>query len=291
MKHRFRLGLCQQNELSCGTSLSYSVGNMRSTFVRLLLTGLLGATAACSTPPEPVSPAEPASPSSESFSTRDLRPQDGVPVFLGVANRKRNRDEEEGEAIEHIAQQASRYLRTSAVYQYVSQRGSDGVGYLDDISTQWDDELADELTESVEVLSSTQTDEATLVMARVTGLPPAPDLSHIDLVGTAESAPRWVASTPEVPGYLVAVGTAQQRRTLRDTVDFTDQEALKAILIQTGSTLRMVEDRRSVESRGTTGVVTSAEEAQATLTGFQVVARYASTDGQYHYSLAIAKEE
>jgi hypothetical protein len=87
------------------------------------------------------------------------------------------------------------------------------------------------------------------------------------------------------------VGTAQQRRTLRDTLDFTDQEALKAILIQTGSTLRMVEDRRSVESRGTTGSVTSSEEAQATLTGFHVVARYATTDGRYHYSLAVAREE
>jgi hypothetical protein len=220
-----------------------------------------------------------------------LRPRNGVPVFLGVATRRRDRDEEEAVAIEHIAQQASRYLRTSAIYQYVSRRGADGIGYLDDISTRWDEQLVGELTEAVEVISSTRTDSETLVTARVTGLPPAPNLGYIDTSGSSQTPPDWVSSTPEVPGYLVAVGTAQQRRTLRDTLDFTDQEALKAILIQTGSTLRMVEDRRSVESRGTTGSVTSSEEAQATLTGFHVVARYATTDGRYHYSLAIAREE
>jgi hypothetical protein len=165
------------------------------------------------------------------------------------------------------------------------------VGYLDDISTQWNPDLARELTDSVEIISSTRTDSATLVIAQVAGLPPAPDLRHIDVTGDAQTPPDWVTRTPEVPGYLVAVGTTQQRRTVRDTVDFTDQEALKAILIQTGSTLRMVEDRRSVERRGTAGSVTSAEEARATLAGFYIVARYATADGRYHYSLAIAREE
>lgn len=269
---------------------------MRSTIIRFLLTGLVAVLAACGTAPERAA-AEPPAPAEESGSARyvtvtgDLRPQNGSPVFLGVSNRKRNRDEEEAEAIMHIAQQASRYLQTSAIYQYVSQRGSQGVGYLDDITTHWDEDLATELTDSVEVIDSVRTDTATLVRARVTGLPAAPDLSTIETSGDGASAPRWVSTTPEIPGHLVAVGAAQQRRTWRDTIDFTDQEALKAILIQTGSTVRMVEDRRSVERRGTTATVTSAEEAQATLSGFQVIARYATPGGRYHYSLAIAREE
>lgn len=269
---------------------------MRSHIARLLLVALVAVIAACGTAPEPAAPEPPApveesNSSSEASITPDLRPQGGVPVFLGVANRKRDRDKEEAEAILHIAQQASRYSRMSAIYQYVSQRGSDGVGYLDDITTQWDEEIATELADSVEVISSVRTDTATLVTARVSGLPTAPDLRTVELVGDGESAPPWIATTPEVAGYFVAVGTAQQRRTLRDTIDVTDQEALKAILIQTGSTLRMVEDRRSVERLGTTGSVTSAEEAQATLTGFHVIARYATSDGRYHYSLAIARRE
>lgn len=265
---------------------------MRSPIAQLLLAGFVAILAACGTAPKPASPADEPRASSHDISVPvDLRPQNGTPLFLGVANRTHDRDEEEPEAILHVAQQASRYLQTSATYQYVSQRGSEGVGYLDDITTQWDQDLATELTDAVEVISSVRTDTATVVTARVNGLPAAPDLRAIETGGDGESVPRWIATTPEVPGYLVAVGTAQRRRTLRDTIDFTDQDALKAILIQSGSTLRLVEDRRSVERRGTTGLVTSAEEARATLSGFQVIARYASPDGSYHYSLAIARKE
>lgn len=264
---------------------------MRLIHGQLIVSAFVVGLTACSSPPEPPpSPAEPES-MNETTVTQDLRPRGGVPVFLGVANRRLDRDQEEAEAIAHVAQQASRYVRTSAIYQYVSQRGSEGIGYLDDVITDWDEQLAEELVASVEVLTSRQTDEETVITAHVSGLPPAPAMDHITLAGTADSPPRWVSSTPEIPGYLVAVGTAQRRRTLRDTIDATDQEALKAILIQTGSTLRMVEDRRSVERRGTTGTVTSAEEARATLSGFQVVARYMTSDGTYHYTLAVAREE
>ena len=264
---------------------------MRSIRVQLLMSALVVGLSACSSPPAP--PPPPAEPESMNETTivQDLRPRSSTPVFLGVANRRRDRDQEEAEAIAHVAQQASRYVRTSAIYQYVSQRGSEGIGYLDDIITDWDEQLAEERVDSVEVRPSLQTDEAPVITAHVSGLPPAPAMDHITPTGSADSPPRWVSSTPEVPGYLVAVGTAQRRRTLRDTIDATDQEALKAILIQTGSTLRMVEDRRSVERRGTTGTVTSAEEARATLSRFQVVARYMTSDGTYHYSLAVAREE
>lgn len=264
---------------------------MRSICIRLLASAFIVAISACASPPgSPPATAE-TEPAGDSALTHDLRPQNGTPVFLGIANRQLHRDQEEAEAIAHVAEQASRYLRTSAMYQYVSQRGTDGIGYLDDIITDWDEQAAEQLRDSVEVLTSRQTDEATVITARVSGLPPAPTMDHIAPGGSAGSPPPWISGTPEVPGYLVAVGTAQRRRTLRDTVDATDQEALKAILIQTGSTLRMVEDRRSVERRGTTNTVTSAEEARATLSGFHVVARYKTPDGSYHYSLAVAREE
>ncbi len=264
---------------------------MRSISGQLLASAFVLALSACASSPEPLAPPSETESIEDSTVSDDLRPQNGIPVFLGVSNRQRDRDQEEAEAIRHVAEQASRYVRTSAIYQYVSQRGTDGIGYLDDIITDWDEQAADELVDSVEVLSARRTEAATIITARVSGLPPAPPMDHISLAGDGDVAPRWVSSTPEVPGYLVAVGTAQRRRTLRDTIDATDEEALKAILIQTGSTLRMVEDRRSVERRGTTGTVTSAEEARATLSGFQVVARYMTSNGRYHYSLAVAREE
>ncbi|MFW5694683.1 MAG: hypothetical protein ACOCYB_05920, partial [Alkalispirochaeta sp.] len=118
---------------------------MRSICVRFVVAGLVLGIAACASPAKPApsvpSAPETEAPSGEAF-TRDLRPQNGAPVFLGISQRTRDRGQEEALAIEHIAQQASRYIRAAAIYQYVSQRGSDGIGYLDDIATHWDEQLA-----------------------------------------------------------------------------------------------------------------------------------------------------
>jgi hypothetical protein len=221
----------------------------------------------------------------------DLTPRDGQPLFLGVSNRLRDRDEEVGAAAAHAAEQASRYLRMAARYQLVSQRGSGGIGYLENIDAQWDVDLASRLIETVEIREVRQIDEGTLVVASLPDLPPAPTIPPGTIGPSGGDPPDWVRTTPVIPGYLVGVGTTQRSRTLRDTIDSADEEALKAVLLQAGSTVRMVEDRRSVERRGTTGTVTAEETAEAVLTGFAVIARYASADGRYHYSLAIAREE
>jgi hypothetical protein len=142
---------------------------------------------------------------------------------------------------------------------------------------------------SVQTLS--ETDEMVFFVVSFPELPGAPQILPGTINATGGGAPGWVRTTPEVPRHLVGVGTTQRSRTLRDTIDGADEEALKAVLLQAGSTVRMVEDRRSVERRGTTGTVTADETAEAVLTGFAVVARYVSPDGRYHYSLAIAREE
>jgi hypothetical protein len=249
-----------------------------------------------STPPEAVDPAAEtvsaqAATVDSPYSVPDLTPRDGQPLFLGVSNRLRNRDDEVAAAVTHAAEQASRYLRIAARYQLVSQRGSEGIGYLENIDAQWDADLASRIAESVEVRDVRQIAEGTLVVVSFPELPGAPQILPGTINATGGGAPGWVRTTPEVPRHLVGVGTTQRSRTLRDTIDGADEEALKAVLLQAGSTVRMVEDRRSMERRGTTGTVTADETAEAVLTGFAVVARYVSPDGRYHYSLAIAREE
>ena len=281
-------------------ALSYSTGVMQRERKRLsvvgLLVGILMLAVSCTTTPagrdaSPAASSGSPSTTSSSFSSdlkalqelsADLRPQAGVPRFVGVADRRLDRSEEEAEAVRHVAEQASRYVRIAARYRYVSQRDSTGIGYVDEIDTGWDESLADSLEDDVDIQRTVQLHDGTIVIATVAGLP-----------GSGEAPPlpaAWTSRPPEVPGYFTAVGTAQRRRRLRSSVDAADQEALTAVLLQAGSTVRLIEDRRSVERRGTTGMVTSAEEAEATLAEFHVIARAVSDDGQYLYSLAVARE-
>jgi hypothetical protein len=220
---------------------------------------------------------------------RDLTPINGNALFLGVAMRLRNRDEERDAAILHLAEQASRYVRLQAAYRFVSESNTGGIGYLDDVDAVWDAAYADSLVDSVEVLREVSDTVGTYVLGYVPGLPAPP---RVPSFGYAENGePRWITKPPVVPGFLTTVGITTPSRRLRDSLDRADQEALIGLLQQTGTTVRMIEDRRERERTGTEVTVTTAQEADATLRGFYVLARYASRDGRYYYSLAIAREE
>ncbi len=219
---------------------------------------------------------------------RDLRPAGTQPVFLGVASRLRNRDEEEAVAILHAAEQASRYVRMAARYQVVTQTSGRSLGVQDGIAAEWDANLADRLVDSVNVLQVLQDAEGTYILATVDGIPPLPAI-RIDPAGSGE--PSWVRRPPEIAGFIVTTGVSLRSRRFRDSIDSADQEALKEILSQTRSSVRMLEDRREVERQGTSMTTTVAQEAAATLRQFLVISRHASADGRYYYSLVIAREE
>lgn len=220
---------------------------------------------------------------------RDLTPRNGSAVFLGVASRLQDREEERDAALLHIAEQASRYVRIRASYRFISERNTSSIGFLDDIDAAWDTDYADSLIDSVEILFETQDHAGTYVLGTVPGLPAPPSSAGIALPPQGE--PGWINEPPEIPGFLTAVGIATPSRRFRDSVDRADQEALKGLLQQTGTTVRMIEDRRDEERAGTQMRVTTAQEAEATLRSFYVLSRYATPDQRYYYSLAIAKEE
>jgi hypothetical protein len=220
---------------------------------------------------------------------RDLTPRAGHPLFLGVSQRLRNRENELDLAILHAAEQASRYTRMFARYQIVTQRGGGSVGYLDDIRADWDAAFADQLAESVEIVAQYQDEVGTYVVASAPGIPPAPAVALGELHGAGE--PAWVSRPPVIPGFIVTVGATRRSHRIRDSLDTADQDALKEILLQARSTVRMIEDRRDVDRVGTMETTTAAQNAEAILRQFLVLARYAPPDGGYYYSLVIAREE
>lgn len=244
----------------------------------------------CASAPERTrAPEQSARPSILDGMMRELAPQSGAPRFLGVSPRMHNREDEEDRAILHVAEQASRYVRMAASYSLVTQRGGRSIGYLENIDSAWDEQLADQLVESVEVLRTHQDDQGTFVLALVSGLPSVPVLNP-DTDRTA-GEPEWISRPPEIPGYLVTVGVSRRSHRLRDSLDTADQEALKEILLQARSTVRLMEERVDVERRGTIQTTTAAQNAEALLRQFLVLSRYASRDGRYYYSLVIAREE
>ena len=220
----------------------------------------------------------------------DLSPRDGKPVFLGVGARRRDREDEELDAVRHVAEQASRYMRLGARYRVAAQRTSRRTATIDDVITQWDESRVEAIMEDVTILQSFSDNAGTYILATVDGLP-APPSGVGSWPHRQTGEPPWVTQPPELSGYLVAVGVEQRRRDFRDSMDSADQAALTELLLQSGATIRSRNESRTVDSVGTQEQGVSYQEASTVLRGFYVVARYASSDGRTVYSLAVAREE
>lgn len=218
----------------------------------------------------------------------DTAPQGGAPVFFGMSNRLRDRADETPAALRHAAEQAARFRRIAARYRYVMRSTSGSIGYVDDIVVDYDDGDVETLATQLDVLRTEQDNEGTYVLARAPAVGPAPPISIGP--GAGGQAPLWISRPPIISGYLVAVGVVERSARLRDSIDHADQDALKGLLTQARTTLRMIQEERSVDRVGTAAQVTAAQEARAVLQQFYIASRHVSADGRYVYSLAVGKE-
>ncbi|MFW5688417.1 MAG: hypothetical protein ACOC1U_02505 [Spirochaetota bacterium] len=264
-------------------------------FRAMAVVGALALVSACATlpglpPAASGSAAPPRSVADPGELTRDLSPRDGQAVFLGVAHRLRERGDERSVAIRHAAEQASRYMRLGARYRLLTARDAGRTNTLDDVITQWDEAAVGALMDDVDVLEEYVDQDGTYILATVRGVP-GPPAAVAGWPGTRGGEPAWIRRPPALEGFLAAVGASQRRRDFRDSLDFADQAALTEILLQSGASIRMLNESQTVENVGTREQVTATQEASTVLRGFYVVARYISENGRTVYSLAVAREE
>lgn len=212
----------------------------------------------------------------------------GRAVFVGVAQRRRDRDQEPAIAVRHAAEQASRFTGLSASYRVVTQSAGSDQFVVDRISTIWDEALPEALIERAEVLDVVSTDDATYVRVAFDRLT-APPFGPIDTALDRSGVPRWALEPPEIDGYFVGVGITLRGSTVRRSVDRADENALQDIVQQVETSVRLVQADRDTGRTGTRNLTTTALSSEAELVEFYIVARYADTDSRYYYSLALAR--
>lgn len=212
--------------------------------------------------------------------------EQSVPHFLGVAQRRQNRDEEPAYALLHAAQQAARYSGVIARYASMTRENGDDFGQLERVNVAWDESLEQELWNELEIVDTIVHNNGTLIWATSESLDPVP----VDrrAVAGRQTPPSWVFNTPSAEGVVVGVGLTRRRRTLRRTVDAADAEALMEILRV--HELGVIADQQMLDrDQGSIAERRSRREmTQAVLEGFHVIDRYFTESGQYLYSLGIA---
>jgi hypothetical protein len=215
-------------------------------------------------------------------------PVNGRPVFAGYTNRLRDREQESETALRNAAEQASRYVSLTAVYQYVARTDGRQTGSVDAVEAEWDEARVDSFLATLEVIRSEQLHEGTIVYAALDE-PLRSSIPQIESISGAGAEPDWINRPPEIPGYIVGVGAAQSRRTMAESLAAADERALVDILLQTSATIRLLDQSRTRE-RSTQTMTTVSQQATAALSGFLVLSRHVSPDGRTFYALAVAQE-
>ena len=212
----------------------------------------------------------------------------GNPVFFAASPRMGNREEEEEACIDRAAVQASKFIAAQAKAVFILQKTNVDVGYASDITVNYDKDLALSLREELTVEKALQDNEGTYILARLESV----DMDNIPFRPAARNGkPDWTDNPPDIPGYYTAVGITQRSRFIADSMNSADDLALGDLVKQISISVKSSRSDISVDRVGTATDQIAYEEAEATVTGFYVIARWRSQDGSHFYSLAVAPKK
>ncbi len=214
-------------------------------------------------------------------------PVEGVPVFVGVSPRRRDRDAELQAAREHAALQASRFFHLRGEAVFYTQRVGRRSGYVKSVSIDDDAMLAERLAAELELFDFRREENGSIGRFSLPGY-------RIDPIGFNSrdrlGKPVWLSRIPEIPGYYVGVGSAPRTRLISDSIENADREALFAILAQLSVDLFSGRLERSVAGRGVSTGSATVARAEGELVGFYVLDRWMDADGTF-FTLAVCPKK
>ena len=214
---------------------------------------------------------------------RDRR-SSGTLTFFSAASRLQNRSDEKDMCLWHASIQAARYFSLEGSVVFFTQSSGNQTGYVKSIEINDDTELAKGLSQKLLPLEILQTHEGTF------GLFELQDGSKLQLALEdlkTRNPPLWIGKIPEIEGYYVGVGVVSRSRRILDSIENADKAALYEVLAQISLNVRSGTGETSALSGTITTIQTGLEKASGRLTGFYILDRWVTEDGNSYYSLAI----
>ena len=213
-------------------------------------------------------------------------PEEGSPVFLGIADNMFYDENEEAAALQDAAMYAALYFYLDAETGFLDYRK----GQYTYLEVQYEPSLVPQLAERLEVIDMHQDKNGTMLLA---ALPdnnaPSYGYNPIPKGRAGSKEPEWVTSIPEIPGYIVSVGVTDRRASLKQSILAADKQALSEMLRQLSIKTKAGELEQTT-SIGQVRKSATSQIAKAELKGMYILARWHSNSGRYYYSLAVCPE-
>jgi len=214
-------------------------------------------------------------------------PDNGNLLFFATVASKMYREEELELAISEAARQASMLYNTKVDVKFAVKSNNRDLGYLEAIDIQYDKALEEDLKSKIIVRSHYIDNEGTYVLAELEGINFKGNFSDIL---TLEGEPDWLYNIPEIPGYLVSIGSVQRSRYKIDSIRLADEQALANLAKQVSVVVKAKRIDRDSEISGTTFSETNYEVTSTYIRGFYVLGRWSSDNGNTYHTLAVCPE-
>ncbi|MFO7849405.1 MAG: hypothetical protein R6V67_05555 [Spirochaetia bacterium] len=210
-------------------------------------------------------------------------PRRGKPVFMAVAPRRAEREEEYEYALWEIARQAALFTRLEVNAQFLTAQTTAEFGHDEKITVDVDTSLIESLRDRVVPLEHFKDNRQSLV----TGLAEGFEVPNFTVdKSMKDGMPSWIFNPPRIEGHYTTVGAAERRYLLSDSIREADKRAMANLARQR----RLKIDNYSDQIRTNAGSgyrEFNLEVSEAKLEGFYVLARWYAPEENIFYTLAV----
>lgn len=220
---------------------------------------------------------------------------DGYPlnVFMGVSAPYSTREQEVAEALYNCARSIAIHNGLEVTSKLVSEASSAGglLSFATDGSALYEEREVREILERLELVEVRDAGKEGVVIVAKDPTRPALRRPYAQQFDSAKK-PTWVTRTPDVPGYLVAVGETLGYRFLRDSLEAADVLAAEALIEKSAEAVTQARSYVWNAQSGNKahdsayfreGVL---QVASGNLDGFVILARWHDIKTNRFYSLA-----
>ena len=214
----------------------------------------------------------------------DTSPDDGTLLFFSFIPRRAYREEEIKLAVSEAARQASMLSSSKVDAKFAVKSNNKDLGYLEAINVQYDRGLALDFETKIKIRQHYRDNEGTFILAELDGISFKEKFS---VIHGKENEPDWLYNLPQIPGYLVSIGTVQRSRYKIDSIRKADEQALANLAKQISVIVKAKRTDLEKEGSGTAFSETNYEVTSAFVRGFYVLGRWSTDNGNVYYTLAV----
>lgn len=214
----------------------------------------------------------------------DSTPVDGHPRFVVFTTRRADREEEEERTLQMAALEAAKYRGIFVSAKELSQRGNANFGYANDIYIQYQEDMAPQYLDDLELDEIIRTPEGTFARYIFTA-----GSSNVNYSIETAGTPSWVSQAPELPGYIVIIGAVERHRNWAESFKAADEAALAqmaySLFGQVDNQFETMQQGTSTRTQtGTLGTILI--QGEGTVQKVTVLSRWVDEYGLYYSLLA-----